>query len=137
MINTNSLAEWFTDRRNEYCDLIVAGRIFGGRHGESMQKPTGYDFDGTVLVINFATTERLTVHRPSRFERGEHGQLVVPRGTKAVFGWHYYGREQTPENWCEEIYEPVYDRIQLTRTGPLMPGTEDFVYDGNRFVELC
>ena len=136
MTNTQRLAAWFTDRRNEYCDLIVAGRIFGGRHGESMQQPTEYDYDGTVLVVNFATTERLAVHSPSEFERGEHGQLIIPRGAKAVFGWHYYGRPQTPENWCEETYESVDDRIQLTRTGLLMPGTEDFQYDGDRFVEL-
>lgn len=136
MTATNALEEWFAEHRDQYLDLIIAGRIFGGRHGESMQQPRAYDFDDSVLQIRFATTEQLIVHNPSGFQRGEYGQLIIPRATRAVFGWHYYGRDQTSENWCEEIYESKDGRIQLTRTGPLMHGEEAFQYSGDRFVEL-
>ena len=133
---TDTLKEWFADHRKRYLDVIIAGRIFGGRHGESMQCPTGYDCDETVLAIRFATTERLIVDHPSDVQRGEFGQLIIPHATKAVFGWHYYGREQTPENWCEETYESHDNGMQLTRTGPLMPGVEQIQCSGEPFVEL-
>ncbi|MHC4404094.1 MAG: hypothetical protein ACYTG0_30940 [Planctomycetota bacterium] len=137
MTATNVLEEWFADQRDQHLDVTIAGRIFGGRHGESMQQPRAYDFDGSVLQIRFAITEQLTVDNPSGFQRGEYGQLIIPHATRAVFRWHSYGRDQAPENWCEEIYESTDDRIQLTRTGPLMPGEEEeFQYSGGRFIEL-
>ncbi len=53
-----------------------------------------------------------------------------------MFGWHYYGREALPENWCEEIYDIEDGVVKLTRTGPCMPGTETFEYTEKKFVEL-
>lgn len=86
MTASNALEEWFADHRDQYVDLIIARRIFGGRHGESMQQPRACDFDGSVLQIRFATTEQLTIDNPSGFQRGEFGQLIIPRATRAVFG---------------------------------------------------
>ena len=136
MTESDALTEWFAEKRGSYVDVIIAGRVFGGRHGESPQQPQACEFDGSALRIGFGTTEQLIVDQPSGFQRGRDGELVIPYAARAVFGWHYYGRKQTPENWCEEIYEVNDGRIQLTRRGPLMPGVERFAYSGTRFVEL-
>ena len=130
------LKEWFDDEKESYHDVIIAGRTFGGRHGMWMLKPREYSFDDTTLLIRFGTTEVLTVENPSGFERGEFGQLIIPSATQAVFGHHNYGREQTPENWCEQIYERNDSQVKLTRTGPSFPGVEEFSYVEDRFVEI-
>jgi hypothetical protein len=133
---TQVLEKWFAEQRDQYVDVMIAGRIFGGRHGESMQQVRGCRFDGSVLTIQFATTEQLIVDQPSDFHRGRSGQLIVPHARRAAFGWHYYGRDPIPENWCEEIYEVRGDQVQFTRTGPLLPCEDLFRYGGARFIEL-
>jgi hypothetical protein len=135
-LQMNALEDWFAEHRDQHLDVIIAGRIFGGRHGESMQRPREFEFDGTTLQIRFATTEKLTVENALDIQLGEYGQLIIPRASRVVFGWHYYGREQTPDNWCEEIYKSNNGLVQLTRTGPLMPGVEQIKYNDERFVEL-
>ncbi|MEL7500769.1 MAG: hypothetical protein AAFN77_24465 [Planctomycetota bacterium] len=132
----NELNDWFSEHRNQFLDVIIAGRVFGGRHGESPQSLRELEFDGSTVLIRFATTETLTIETPSAFLRGEYGQLIIPHASRIVFGWHYYGRDPKPENWCELIYEASSNQIQLTRTGPLMPGITQFNYTDNRIVEL-
>lgn len=136
MTPTDVLEGWFESHRGQYVDVIIAGCVFGGRVQESMQKPTAFEFHGTSVCFRFGTTEQLTVEDPSGFRLGEFGQLIIPHATLATFGWHYYGREQTPENWCELTYRSRNGRIRLTRTGPLDPGEETFRYSRDRFVEL-
>ncbi len=135
-MNETILRQWFERHRGKYLDVIIAGRTFGGRHGESPQAPRECEFENGELLIQFSTTERLTVFAPSDFMLGKYDQLIVPCAARAVFGWHYYGRDATPENWCEEAYELDNGTVRLTRTGPLNPGTESFEYGDDRFVEL-
>lgn len=89
-----------------------------------------------MLTLCFATTERLVVTDPTTVEVGDDEQLVVPHATHISWGWHYYGRPQTADNWCEESYVISGDSIRFERTGPLMPGTEQWKYTGNKVVEL-
>jgi hypothetical protein len=134
--NTKVLAAWFGKSRGAYLDVILAGRVFGGRHGESPQQPRDYAYEGQTLRVWFAGTELLTVAEPTDFVLGKDGQLIVPRARTATFGWHYYGRPQTPENWCEEVYELSGDKVLMKRTGPLLPTEEEFPLQGERLVEL-
>lgn len=136
MHQTDTLQQWFTSKQGKYVDVIIAGRIFGGRSQESPQMPREYTLNGQLLTLRFATTETLVVTKPSGFTLGEYGQLIIPDAEEVQFGWHYYGRPQTPDNWCEEKYKKRRNRIELVRSGPCRPALEDFTYDGDRFVEL-
>ena len=136
MINKNILTTWFKKQRGEPISVVIAGRIFGGRHGESPQIPQQVEFRKSQLIINFATTEVLTVANPSDFILGKYDQLIIPWATRATFGWHYYGLEQTPENWGEELYELEDGIVRYTCTGSLLPGTENFEYTEDKFIEL-
>ena len=131
-----SLKNWFDERRGIPHDLIIAGRVFGGRHGESMQQPREFVFHSGFLALKFATTELLIVEDPSEFCRGQEGQLVIPHASKAIFGWHYYGAEQSDENWCEEIYKFDVEQVQFIRTGRLSPCEETYTFVDLPFLEL-
>ena len=98
------LTKWFASHKGQCVDVVVAGRVFGGRYGESPQLVRQYELTDMGVIIRFETTEVLTVVNPSMFTLGDHGHLIVPRADEVVFGWHYYGRPQSPENWCEERY---------------------------------
>lgn len=130
------LIAWFSRHRGRPLDVSIAGRIFGGRPGESWQTPRSWSLQHSTLKIQFATTETLIVREPSAIRIGERDELIVPCAAEARFGWHYYGRPRTPDNWCEEVYKLTDSIVDLTRTGPLMPGVERFQYHGDRFVVL-
>jgi len=129
-------AKWFETAKGGWLDVIIADRVFGGRHGESPQTPTSYQIVGPVVQIRFKTTERLTITLPEKAVIGPHRELIVTDAADVRFGWHYYGKPQVPEHWCEEIYHRVGDLVQLTRIGPLSPSYEEFEYSGREFVKL-
>jgi hypothetical protein len=130
------LDRWLGTKQDSYIDLIIADRVFGGRLGESPQRPTAFQMVGPVLAIRFDSTERLTVAHPSGARVGSSGELIIPDALDVRFGWHYYGRPQIPANWCEEIYWRDANRVELVRTGPLHPETQVFRYKGSEFVKL-
>lgn len=130
------IERWFTQSKGNWIDLLIADRVFGGRLGESPQIPTAYQVIGSVIQIQFQTTERLVVTHPTNVRIGPHSELVIGDASDARFGWHYYGRPQVPENWCEEIYQKFEDRILLTRIGAFRPATDEYVYSGNEFIKL-
>jgi len=136
MVDEPTIGEWLDSKRNAYCDVIIAGRVFGGRHGESSQQPKAYSIDGNLVTVRFGTTERLVITDPSAFSIGTDGQLIVPTASHVSWGWHYYGRPQTDDNWCVESFAIADTSITLERTGPLMPGTEWFQYTGRFMIEL-
>lgn len=132
------LDAWLKSARGHAFDLVIAGRIFGGRAGESPQRPEAYIVTAEGLVLQFggATvvpfteldgrrhplrqggTERLTLARPSGLSVDAGGSLQIARAAEARFGWHYYGRPQLPENWCEDRYRLQGDEVERTVTGP-------------------
>jgi hypothetical protein len=136
MVDEPTIDKWLDARRNSYVEVIIAGRIFGGRHGESPQQPTAYSVCGNRVTIQFGTTERLVITDPSAFSTGNDGQLIVFTASHVSWGWHYYGRPQTVDNWCVESFAVAGVSITLERTGPLMPGTERFQFNGSHLVEL-
>ena len=130
------LQEWFSSNQGKYVDVIIAGRAFGGRLQESPQTPCELAVGEDSFTLRFAATETLEVKNPSGFVLGEYGQLIVPDADEARFGWHYYGRPQVPESWCQEIYKRRGSKVELVRQGSLQPGEEEFQYSGERFIEL-
>lgn len=135
MSGRNILEKWFGEKKDNYVDIIIAGRVFGGRLGESRQRPRSFQWIGDVLLICFETTERLVIAGIRDVTIGDYNALVIS-AEDARFGWHYYGKPQSPENWCEEIYRKKGNIVVLVRLGALMPGTETFQFDGEDFVKL-
>ena len=136
MNSVDLLREWLSSNQGKYVDVIIAGRVIGGRLQESPQTPRELVVGDDSFTLRFATTEILVVRNPSGFVLGEYGQLIVPDADEARFGWHYYGRPQVPENWCQEIYRRRGKKVELVREGSLHPGEEGFQYSGEKFVEL-
>ena len=134
-MDVSILRKWFLSRRGKYVNVIIAGQVFGGRIDESPQLVHELWIEQNKFTIGFATTETLVVTNPSGFVR-EYSQLIVPDADEVLFGWHYYGRPQLPENWCEEIYRKQGSDVVYLRRGPLSPGEGRFKYEGERFVEL-
>ena len=135
-MNIDILKKWCEVNKDNYIDVIIAGRVFGGRHGESPQLPRAFSYKDDILKVKFSTTGHLTVINPTNFILGQYSQLLIPVASKAVWGWHYYGRPKTEENWCEEIYNLHGKTIEFQRSGALMPSSETFIYNDNKFIEL-
>lgn len=135
------LVERWLARRRRPVDLSFFGYWFAGRPGESPQTPRSCRGEGNTLVIEFAPTERLTIIEPDGTRIGEEesdgATLIIPTARQATFGWHYYGRERTPENWCEETYIDRGVMLEIVRTGPLMPGRRLVEKRASLFIELA
>ena len=74
----DTVAKWLTLKPNEYHDVSLCGRVFGGRYGESLQIPRRYEYDKDVLRIYFGTTEVLTVVGLSPALILGNDSLVIP-----------------------------------------------------------
>ena len=136
MVDHDVIARWLDANRDGYVDVIIAGRIFGGRHGESPQSPKRWAQSDDAVAIHFGTTELLTITKPTAFTLGEHTELLVPNAVAVLWGWHYYGRPQTDANWCTELFSVDGDNVTLERNGPLMPGVDRFDFSGANLIEL-
>jgi hypothetical protein len=106
------LKKWFKlEPRN--CNIEIAGRIFGGRHGEAVQNPVSYFLGSDILRINFHLYEILTIVNPEEVKIIEPNDLVVRNASEVRFGWFYYGRAVESVNWCEGIYRIQEEKIQF------------------------
>ncbi len=84
-MNIDILKKWFEVNKDNYIDVIIAGRVFGGRHGESPQLPRAFSYRDDILKVKFSTTEHLTVINPTNFILGQYSQLLIPVASKAVW----------------------------------------------------
>jgi glyoxylate carboligase len=98
-----TLKEWLK-LKPQYVDIIMAGRIFGGRFGESSQQPESFFCGDKFLRINFDPYEILTVFNPREVNLNQDDDLVIVTASEVRFGWYYYGRDPISKNWCEDIY---------------------------------
>ena len=131
-----SIEAWFAKRKGKWVNVVLAGQIVGGRFDESPQIPRDFSYHDSTLKISFDTTEVLIVERPTGVLLANDDALTIHRASRVTFGWHYYGRPQISENWCEERYRLAEETIHYERTGPLSPTKYDLsVSDGN-LVEL-
>jgi hypothetical protein len=142
--------------------VVIAGRVFGGRPGEAPQRPEAYQItpdglllffggaveapfvqaDGSPAMLRQGGTERLVLLRPSAVSTESDGSLRIGRAEEAIFGWHYYGRPQAQENWCEDRYRLDADVVMHAVTGPIRTARgpsfpEQFPYPGDPFVRLA
>jgi len=118
------IKSWIASRGGRWCDVVLAGYVFGGRHGESPQEPKGFKVlsDGTIEIY-FGTTERLTVTGPRGIRVSDDNSLVIDDADRACFGWHFYGRPQSDVTWCEEIWERIDDTYRRQSRGILKEPT--------------
>jgi hypothetical protein len=133
------LRTWVERYRGSYFDLLIAGRCFGGRAGESPQRLANASIEDGTLVVRFEPTEQLTVVRPSALEIGRRGDLTVPDAAEVSFGWHFYGRPQIPENWCIHTYQLGGPTVICRTTGPIagyLPAQEQFARQRAAMVHL-
>jgi hypothetical protein len=119
MALTEQLQVWLAEHQGSYYDLVLAGRPFGGRAGESPQLLAAMSSEDDVLVVRFEPTETLTIVRPSRVQV-KGADLIIRDADEVTFGWHYYGRERTDANWCTESYRFDGRMVVCTRTGPIV-----------------
>jgi glyoxylate carboligase len=98
-----TLKQWFK-LKPQFVDIIMAGRIFGGRYGESTQQPESFLCGDKFLRINFEPYEVLTVFKPGEVSLNQDMDLVIDIASEVRFGWYYYGRDPISKNWCEDIY---------------------------------
>lgn len=110
MDSPDIIETWIASHGGRWCDVLLAGFVFGGRHGESPQEPKRHQIlpDGTI-EIHFGTTEKLTVTAPRGIRVSDNDSLVISDADRACFGWHYYGKPQSDETWCEEIWVRIDD----------------------------
>jgi hypothetical protein len=104
-------------------DLVLAGRVFGGRYGESLQKLKDVTLEGEKLQLRFNTTEMLTVLEPRNISFEENG-LSIGRAKKVEFGWHSYGTEETPQNWRTMRYQEDGTEVLIERTSATLVEAE-------------
>jgi|GEM_PF-3291720 len=140
MIDITVLDNWITKKRDESVSIVLAGRVFGGRYGESPQKPKDYEYVKNTLTLKFGTTEILEIVEPESALVGSQHELIIPRAKSALWGWHYYGRKETQENWCTCTYAiNITNMVHLTVKGPIssrIPANEIFLYNDDKFVLL-
>ena len=98
-----TLKQWFK-LKPEFVDIVMAGRIFGGRYGESTQQPESFFCGANFLRINFEPYEILTIFNPGEVSLDQDMDLVIDTASEVRFGWYYYGRDPISKNWCEDIY---------------------------------
>jgi|GEM_PF-5543243 len=136
----NVMEQWFSNRSKRPINLRFSGCWFAGRPEEAPQNPISFSVGQDKLIINFEPTERLTIIEPEGIKIVDDTQndfsLIIPVAERAVFGWHYYGRPQTAENWCEEAYFDKGQAIEMVRTGKLLPETKQLAKTASNFVEL-
>ena len=165
MLHPHEIAQldsWQHASRGHTFDVVIAGRIFGGRSGEAPQRPESYQItpdglrlffgggievpfaqaDGTRMMLRQGGTERLVVLRPDSLITESDGSLQLGRAEEVIFGWHYYGRPQTEENWCEDRYRLEGDLVTHAVIGPIRTARgrsfpERFPYPGDPFVRIA
>jgi len=117
MANPSLLTDWVARQGQRWLDLWLMGLVFGGRPGESPLVITNCEIDGARVHLTFDHDERLTVVGASGFLTADGG-LTIPRADEVRFGWYYYGRPQSAENWSETRYVRDGERVSITTTGP-------------------
>lgn len=85
-------------------DVVIFGHIFGGKPGEAPQDFRTFELDAETLTLFFNTTEKMEIFGAESIELDYSGALMIPIAKKIVWGWHWYGRSQTPANWCTYTY---------------------------------
>ncbi len=140
MLDTSIIEDWLLAKLGKSVDVIIAGRVFGGRRGESLQEPKRHEVRDGKLLIYFGSTETLVVDAPDCVRVNEDEELIIPHAEGVVWGWHYYGRKQVPENWCTQEYRMEPDGIvRLAVRGPIaqhIPPHQTFTYAGEELVKL-
>lgn len=71
---------------------------------------------------------------------GSNNELNADKAKQVSFGWYYYGKTQTPENWCTISYVLREDGfVEYSRSGPMIsyiaPHRE--FYLGGQFSKAC
>jgi hypothetical protein len=133
---TEVLRAWLESHRDTWVDVEIAGRVFGGRHGESPQRPTGVQVSSDAVVITFGTTERLTVQRPTSIDIRGDSELVIQDGESATWEWHYYGRPQVPENRSRKVYTRRGGEVMVSSQGPMATPLEKWRLGRSPLVRL-
>jgi hypothetical protein len=126
---------WFSAHEAQRFDLVIAGQVFGGRHGEAPQCLQSALLTPNGLRVQFDSTEVLSITTPAGILL-EPQALSVRSADEVVFGWHCYGREQTPENWCELRYTFSGNRVRVQSSGPASVRAESFAFTGTHAVML-
>jgi hypothetical protein len=156
------LERWLASARGQRFDTVIAGRFLGGKPGETPLAPQEYAITdsgftirfgggnvanitnpatGEVTPVRIGGTEVLEVVAPQGVEATSGGELVVGRAEAVRFGWHYYGRPQTDENWCVGSWTLQGTSVLWDVSGPQPPRVrehlpESFPYPGVPFLRL-
>lgn len=136
------LAAWLGRAAGRRFDVDVGGTPLGGKRGEMPLTPREYAVSdggftirfgggsmatigglpgGVTVTVRVGGTEVLEVRGPAGVSIVGAGELLVETAAEVQFGWHYYGRPQTPENWCVERFTLQGAVLRRERSGPLPP----------------
>ena len=120
------LNTWCESNVGRSFDVVLAGRVFGGRYGESPQRLKHASLEGDVLQLRFNTTETLTISEPRSVAFEENG-LLIEDAKYFEFGWHSYGTEEKAENWQTIVYRNEGTHALLEKVSATVAKTESFI----------
>jgi hypothetical protein len=115
VVSATDLNAWFELNLGKTFDVVLAGRVFGGRYGESLQKLQDATLEGEMLRLRFNTTELMTILEPRSIIFEANG-LSIGRAKMVEFGWHAYGTEEKPQNWRTIRYQDNGTQASIERT---------------------
>jgi len=131
----SEVQSWFSAHEAQCFDLVLAGQVFGGRYGESPQRVKSALLTPDSLLVQFSPTEVLSITAPEGILLEPEG-MFVSLASEVTFGWHCYGRDRTPENWCELHYSFSRNRVQEQSSGPTRARSRLFSFEGKYAVSL-
>ncbi len=105
-------------------DLVLAGRVFGGRYGESLQKLKDATLEDEKLQLRFNTSEILIILEAENISFEESG-LSIGKAKNVEFGWHSYGTEEKQQNWRTIRYEDDGTKVLIERTSDTLVEAEE------------
>ena len=78
----SDILHWVSAHAGQYADVVIAGRVFGGQYGESLQCTKSASFTGTDLRIEFDPSEVLTIKEAQGSHRYSGGTTMVDQRIK-------------------------------------------------------
>jgi len=130
------LSAWLCASIDRHFLLVIADRISGVHDEKGKHRPVAYQVVGSIVIIEFDGSERLTISNATDVIMRPNGELVVRDASEARFAWYSHGDPQVAPKLCEEIFRKVGRGVEFSRTGAPFVTSGVLLYIGDQFVVL-